>query len=72
MLAIGYDETGPATGVISLYDMNSPGRAQTITLDMRGRELIAVETSPISARGQLRGFFVEQYTPKPPPKLPAA
>lgn len=72
VLAIGYDETGPATGVISLYDMNSPGRAQTITLDMRGRELIAVETSPIPARGQLRGFFVEQYTPKPPPKLPAA
>ncbi|WP_322512793.1 hypothetical protein [Chloroflexus sp.] len=70
VLAIGYDQTGSDIGVISVYDMNSPGRAQTITLDMRGRELEAVETSPSPARGRLRGFFVEQYTPKPPPQLP--
>ncbi|MEF3273283.1 MAG: hypothetical protein K6356_02630 [Chloroflexus sp.] len=70
VLAIGYDETGPNTGVLSLYDMNSPGHAQTITFDLNGHELIASETCPNPARGRFCGFFVEQYTPRLPPPLP--
>lgn len=72
VLAIGYDDPGDGTGVISVYDMNGPGKAQTIALDMRGTTLAAVESLPNPHRGPLRAFFCERYTPAPPPALPEA
>jgi hypothetical protein len=72
VLAIGYDEVGDQAGTIHVYDMNAPGKDQTIALDMRGPELAAVESVPNAERGALRGFFCERYTPTPLPDLPAA
>jgi hypothetical protein len=72
VLAIGYDDPGDGTGVIHVYDMNGPGREQTISLDMRGTTLAAVESLPNAERGPLRAFFCERYTPAPPPTLPEA
>jgi hypothetical protein len=70
VLAIGYDDPGDGSGVIYVYDMNGPGKEQTIALDMRGTTLAAVESLPNQARGPLRAFFCERYTPVPPPILP--
>ncbi|NTW01828.1 MAG: hypothetical protein HGA19_11120 [Oscillochloris sp.] len=71
VLATGYDDHGDGTGVIYVYDMNDPGKDQTIGLDMRGHTLAAVESVPNADRGPLRAFFCEHYTPAPPPHLPA-
>ncbi|NJN15204.1 MAG: hypothetical protein HC822_02305 [Oscillochloris sp.] len=70
VLAIGYEESGVGTATIYLYDMNCPGREQTIGLSMGGPELIATESCASPARGRLRGFFCEHYEPKSPPDLP--
>jgi hypothetical protein len=72
VLAIGYDDPGDGTGVIYVYDMNGPGKDQTITLDMRGTILAAVESLPNPDRGPLRAFFCEKYIPAPLPELPDA
>lgn len=69
VLATGYDDHPDGTSTVYLYDMNDPGREQTITLDLRGPELRAVESVPNSHRGALRGFFCEIYTPETPPPL---
>ena len=70
VLAIGYEDPGDGTGTLYVYDMNGPGCDQTITLDMRGKELVAIESCPNAERGNLRGFFVEHYTPASPVDLP--
>jgi hypothetical protein len=70
VLAFGYDDGGAGQGVIYVYDMNAPGKEQTIALDMRGDELVAVESVPNAERGPLRAFFCEHYTPAPLPNLP--
>lgn len=70
VLATGYDDNGDGTGTIYVYDMNAPGREQTIRLDMRGEELRAEESAPDPNRGPLRGFFCEIYSPAVPPDLP--
>ncbi len=70
VLATGYDDGGDGTGVIYLYDMNDPGKEQTIRLDMRATTLAAEESVPNPDRGALRGFFCEQYTPGELPALP--
>jgi hypothetical protein len=72
VLATGYDDHDDGTGVIFVYDMNDPGKEQTITLDMRGEILAAVESVPNADRGPLRAFFCEHYTPDPVPDLPNA
>jgi hypothetical protein len=72
VLAVGYDDHGDNTGVIYVYDMNAPGKEQTISLDMRGHELVAVESVPNAERGPLRAFFCERYTPAAVPALPDA
>jgi hypothetical protein len=72
VLAVGYDDAGDGTGVIYVYDMNAPGKDQTIRLDMRGSELVAVESAPNAERGALRAFFCERYTPAALPALPGA
>jgi hypothetical protein len=69
VLAYGYDDNGAGMGVIYVYDMNAPNHEQTIQLDMRGRTLVAKESVPNAARGPLRGFFCEAYTPVDPPRL---
>jgi hypothetical protein len=72
VLATGYDDHGDGSGVIYVYDMNSPGKEQTIAIDMRGSALVAVESVPNAERGPLQAFFCEQYTPAPLPALPDA
>jgi hypothetical protein len=72
VLATGYDDHGDGTGVIYVYDMNAPGKEQTIAIDMRGDLLAAVESAPNAERGHLRAFFCERYAPAPPPTLPEA
>jgi hypothetical protein len=72
VLAYGYDDHGDDTGVINVYDMNAPGREQTITLDMRGHALAAVESVPNAERGPLQAFFCERYAPAALPTLPEA
>ncbi len=72
VLATGYEDHGDGTGVIYVYDMNGPGKEQTIALDMRGAGLAAVESVPNADRGPLRAFFCERYTPAAPPALPEA
>ncbi|MBX0329069.1 hypothetical protein K2Z83_15425 [Oscillochloris sp. ZM17-4] len=72
VLATGYDDHGDGTGVIYVYDMNSPGKEQTITIDTRFGQLAAVESVPNAERGPLRAFFCERYEPAPPPTLPDA
>ena len=68
VVAYGYDDSGNGTGTIYVYDMNCPGAEQTIQLDFRGEALVASERCP-GARGQLRGFFCEAYSPEQPPPL---
>jgi len=70
VLATGYDDHPDGTSTVYVYDMNSPGREQTILLDFRGPELRATESVPNSHRGALRGFFCEIYSPETPPALP--
>lgn len=70
VLAIGYDDPGDGTATLYLYDMNAPGHEQIIKLDFRGAELQAEESAPSPERGALRGFFLEHYSPAPPPDLP--
>jgi hypothetical protein len=72
VLAIGYDDRGPGQGVIYVYDMNDPGKEQTIALDMRGDALVAVESVPNAERGPLQAFFCEHYSPAALPSLPDA
>jgi hypothetical protein len=70
VLAYGYDDPGDGTGTIYLYDMNCPGREQTIQLDFRGKVLEAEEDCRSSGRGSLRGFFCETYIPElNPPRI---
>lgn len=70
VLAVGAVSNGDWTGTIYLYDSNGPGKEQTITLDLRGDVVQAVESCPSPERGPLRGFFCEHYTPATPPDLP--
>lgn len=67
VLAIGYEDRGDDTGSIYVYDMNCPGGEQSIRLDMRGTILVAEESCASTARGPLRGFFCEVYSPAVPP-----
>lgn len=69
ILAYGYDDPGDGTGTIYVYDMNCPGRENSIGLDMRGATLAAVESCANDQRGPLRGFFCNAYTPDTPPDL---
>jgi hypothetical protein len=70
VLATGVDDQGDGTATVYIYDSNCPGAEQTIQLDLRGEMVQAVESCPSPERGPLRGFFVEHYTPAPPPDLP--
>ncbi|MFV9506270.1 MAG: hypothetical protein AB4911_17100 [Oscillochloridaceae bacterium umkhey_bin13] len=70
VLAIGLDNPGDGTATVYVYDANGPGREQTITLDLRGSAVQAVESCPSAERGPLRGFFCMHYTPQIPPDLP--
>ncbi|NTV62139.1 MAG: BtrH N-terminal domain-containing protein [Oscillochloris sp.] len=70
VLATGYDDQGDQRGVIYVYDMNDPGKDQTIALDMRGSALAAIESVPNHERGPLQAFFCERYTPVELPVLP--
>ncbi len=72
VLALGYDDQGDGTGTVYLYDMNCPGKEQTIILDFRGKELVAQESCPSRPRGPLRGFFCQVYRPVRPPAAAAA
>ncbi|MCP4692916.1 MAG: hypothetical protein GY859_33050, partial [Desulfobacterales bacterium] len=67
VLAIGYEALGDGLGEILVYDVDSPGKDQSILLDFRGRKLSAEESFPNRRRGPLRGFFCETYTPVRPP-----
>ncbi|MGH2627777.1 MAG: hypothetical protein ACRDHY_14135 [Anaerolineales bacterium] len=68
VLAYGYDDNGDGRGTIYVYDMNCPGAEQTLRVDFRGESLQAEESCP-GARGPLRGFFCEIYSPAEPPSL---
>jgi hypothetical protein len=68
VVAYGYDQNPDNRGTIYLYDMNCPGVEQTIELDFSGDALLAKESCP-GARGVLRGFFCEAYSPELPPRL---
>lgn len=76
VLAYGYEDHRDGTGVIYVYDMNSPGivppgsqgaTEQTIAVDFG--LLVAQESCPSKTRGPLRGFFCEVYTPAQPPDI---
>jgi len=60
VVACGYDDPGDGTGTLYIYDMNHPGEERTIKITFGDRMLEAVEKDKES-RGQLRGFFCEQY-----------
>jgi hypothetical protein len=67
VLAYGYEESGPETGRIHVYDMNCPGTGRTIDIDLRGPVLKADEECRSTARGDLRAFFCEEYRRATPP-----
>lgn len=78
VLAYGYEDNGDNTGVIHVYDMNSPGNqppgvpetvGQTLRIDLRGPALAAVESCPSAERGPLRGFNCSAYTFNQPPDV---
>jgi hypothetical protein len=69
VLACGYEESDDEHGTIYTYDMNGPGKEQTITLDFTGGMLQVVESEPHYDRGPLRGFFCEDYGFSDPPEL---
>ncbi len=71
VLAIGYEEPGDGSGTIYVYDSNSPGGERRITManiaSVVGNVLMASEEAASPARGPLRGFFCEAYSPRVPP-----
>ena len=66
VVAFDYATRGDDAGVVSVYDMNCPGAAQTIQFDLSGDALVTTESCP---RGQdrLAGFFCEAYRSAVPP-----
>ena len=69
VLAYGYDDPDEGTATVFVYDMNCPGRENSLTLDFRGAVLQAQETCPDARRGPLRGFFCNAYRPADPPDV---
>jgi hypothetical protein len=68
VLATGYTDPGDGTGSISVYDSCCPRSIHTITLDFRGRGLIADESCGQGGDDtQWKGFFCDAYTPARPP-----
>jgi len=68
VLAYGYESKTDLTGTILVYDMNCPGAAQTIEIDLTSDVLSATESCP-RAGNALRGFFCESYTRGTPPAI---
>lgn len=71
VLAYGYDITSTGLAKIYVYDMNCPDAEQTIRLNLRDEPLSRLEWESCSSRkrGPLRGFFVEEYHAKTPPRI---
>jgi hypothetical protein len=64
ILVFGYENTSPGTGVLLVYDNNSPFQfgqtgLERIHLDFRGSTLV-------SSRSALAGFFCSNYVQAPP------
>lgn len=68
VLATGYDDHEDGTSTIYVYDMNCPDAEHTIRVDLREKQLQATESCG-GQRGELRGFFCEEYSREPPPAL---
>ena len=66
VLAYDCERSDSDQPVVHVYDMNCPGRGQTLELDLRGPALVAKESCP-GARGRLRGMFCETYAQASPP-----
>ncbi|MGH2736284.1 MAG: hypothetical protein ACRDKZ_11940 [Actinomycetota bacterium] len=66
VLACGY-AMGSSRATIYVYDMNCPGRTNTIRINLEGDELAASGSESCAGkRGVLRGFFCERYSHKTP------
>jgi hypothetical protein len=66
VLCYGYERRSELAGTIYVYDMNCPGRAQTIEIDLSAEVLVATESCPRKDNA-LRGFFCEAYAAQLPP-----
>ncbi len=69
VLAYGYEDLGNGSGTLYVYDMNCPGRENSIKLDFTGPALAAVESCASDVRGTLRGFFCNAYQLGQPPDV---
>lgn len=65
VLACGYAH-GSERATVYVYDMNCPGRTNTVRISLRGDGLDGSESCSSSKRGVLRGFFCERYSHKTP------
>ena len=68
VLAYGYKDMGPSQCTMFLYDNIYPDSQGSTTLDFTHDILQAVEVFPHVNRGDLRGFFCDDYQPAPPPR----
>jgi hypothetical protein len=68
VLAYGYHDHEGGTSTIYVYDMNCPGREQTIGVDFSGVGLVASESCR-GSRGPLQGFYCAAYSATQPPAL---
>ncbi len=68
VLAYDCDTSDPDRPIIYIYDMNCPGSGQTLSLDLHGPLVAAIESCP-GARGPLRGLFCETYVGATPPSV---
>ncbi len=64
VLAVGYEETDGAQGIIHVYDPNCPDADSVIHLDFGRRALHGHESC--GQGPSLRGFFCETYAPQDP------
>lgn len=70
ILVYGYDDLGNGTGLMYVYDCNTPNQFgdtsdSVVSLDFTGASLVAV--SPSDGPGTLAGFFCTGYFPLTPP-----
>jgi len=70
VLAYGYEDHGDGTGVIYLYDNNTPHQEQALLVNFNGRTL-AADSSAWQQGGwaPLQGFFCSNYVANPSPPL---
>ena len=68
VVAYDYVPGSDLTGTILVYDMNCPGAAQTIRIDLSG-DALSAEESCSRAGNSLRGFFCEDYERATPPAI---